>query len=241
MEGLLAGFDYKWGLSSSSSKASTNLLDGNMDEAKFKAAMDTGKINPFLMPGQTQTAEAQALINGAKAFGSLYGGKATLVQADGTISGEIYRLPAGPLSMAVGFDLRKESFRFKEDRSVQPAIIGVTAPPSLEQASRNVSAVLGEAIVPVVKDLEAQVAVRYDRYNDFGSTTNPKVGLRWAAAPVLVVRGSYSSGFHAPDFGALYAGEGTGQFTGVVPRRCGHLGLQDPAIDPHWRQPQPEA
>ena len=238
MEGVLAGFDYKWGLSSAGSKASTMLLDGNLDEVKFKAAMETGKINPFLLPGQSQTAEAMALIESAKVFGSLYGGKATLTQADGTISGEIFKLPAGAVSMALGFDVRKEGFRFKEDRSEQPAIIGVTAPPSLAQAKRDVRAFFGELAVPIVKGLDAQLAVRNDHYSDFGSTTNPKVGLRWELAPSFLMRGSYSTGFHAPDFGALYAGESTGQFTSDVndPVLCpGGVGTSGCKIRPATR------
>ena len=33
--------------------------------------------------------------------------------------------------------------------------------------------------MPIVKTLEGNVAVRYDHYSDFGSTTNPKFSLRW--------------------------------------------------------------
>ena len=41
-----------------------------------------------------------------------------------------------------------------------------------------VNALFAEADIPVVKNLEAQLAVRYDRYSDFGSSVNPKVALR---------------------------------------------------------------
>lgn len=217
MEGTLAQWDYKWGLSTAGSTANTVLGDGNLYEAKFKAAMDTGLINPFLRPGQSQTPEAMALIEGAKARGvALYGGGTRLREADFTVSGEVAKLPAGPLQLAVGGDLRKENFFFREDQSGQPAIIGVSAPASLPRADRTVKAVFAELAVPIVKNLDAQVAVRHDRYSDFGNTTNPKVALRWQPVQPLLLRASYGRGFHAPDFDALYAGETDGQFNSDV-------------------------
>jgi iron complex outermembrane recepter protein len=218
MEGLVAGWDYKLGLSTGQSKGETVLGDGNLYEGRFKAAMDTGLINPFLLPGQSQTPQALALIDGAKAIGAkLYGGKATVRQVDGSLSRELFNLPAGPLAMAVGFDVRKESFDFRDDQSSQTeAIIGAGSPAALPKVDRDIKAVFAELNVPIVKNLEAQFAVRSDRYSDFGSTTNPKVALSWRPMPSLLLRGSYNKGFHAPDFGPLYEGSTDGQFTSDV-------------------------
>ncbi len=233
LEGTLAGWDYKLGLSSSESKAKTLLGDGNMLTDKIYAALATGLINPFLLPGQTQTQAALDLINGAKAKGlGLYGGTATVAQIDGSMSRELFKLPAGSVGAAFGFDVRKESYRFKEDQSDQPAINGVTAPSSLAKATRDIAAIYGELQVPIIKDLDAQLAVRHDRYSDVGSTTNPKVALRWQPIKQVGFRGSYSTGFHAPDFNSLYGGTSTGQFnsdindpvlcpTGKEARGCG--------------------
>jgi iron complex outermembrane receptor protein len=215
-EGLLAGWDYKLGLSTASSKGDTNYLDGYLNEARFKAVMETGLINPFLRPGQTQTAEALALIESAKFRGPLYGGEAKLDQFDLVGSRELIKLPAGPLAVAFGIDLRQESFRFRNDTVGQPAIIGAGSPAALAKAERDITAVFAELAVPLVKNLEAQVAVRHDRYSDFGETTNPKVALRWQPSQQFLMRGSYNTGFHAPDFGPLYEGENTGQFNSDI-------------------------
>jgi iron complex outermembrane receptor protein len=48
--------------------------------------------------------------------------------------------------------------------------------------------------------------VRYDDYTGFGSTTNPKVSLRFAPVDQLVMRGSYSTGFRVPTFNQLFFG-----------------------------------
>ena len=233
LEGNLSGWDYKFGLSSSESKATTLLGDGNMLRVDINAALSSGIINPFLLPGQSQTQQAQDAINAAEAKGlSLYGGKATVKQFDGSVSKELVALPAGPLAIAVGLDVRTENYRFNQSQDTQPAILGVSAPSTLEKVSRDIKAVYGELQVPIVKNLDLQLAVRHDRYSDVGSTTNPKVAAKWQLLPQLGFRSSYSTGFHAPDFNSLYGGAATGQFnsdindpilcpTGKEPRGCG--------------------
>lgn len=218
VDGIVAGWDYKIGFSSSESKATTLLGDGNMITDKITSALTSGLINPFLLPGQTQTQQAFDLINAAKAKGlSLYGGRGSTKQFDGNFSREIMTLPAGNMAAALGFEVRKENYRFNDDTGgTQPAIVGVTAPSSLNSVSRDIKAVYGELQIPVIKNLDAQLAVRYDKYNDFGSTTNPKVAVRWAPMPELAFRSSYSTGFHAPDFDALYGGNSTGQFNSDI-------------------------
>ncbi len=216
-DGIVAGWDYKVGLSTAQSKATTVLGDGNMITDKINAAITSGIINPFLLPGQSQTQAATDAINAAKATGfSLYGGQANTKQFDGNISKEIFKLPAGFVAAAVGFDLRKEEYRFREDQDNQPAILGVTAPASLAKVDRKIKAIYGELQIPVIKDLDVQLAARYDKYSDVGSTTNPKVAIRWQPVQMLGFRSSYSTGFHAPDFDDLYGGDTTGQFNSDI-------------------------
>jgi iron complex outermembrane receptor protein len=216
LEGVGFGWDYRVGVSTASSKGSTNYLDGYLDEVKFKAAMDTGLINPWVENGQRQTPEAMALIEGAKFRGSLYGGEAKLDQIDAVVSRELMQLPAGPLAGALGLDLRKESFQFNDRTQNHPVIIGAGSPASLDKASRKISALFGELQVPIIKNLDGQFALRHDRYDDFGSTTNPKVALRFQPTKQLLLRASAGRGFHAPDFGPLYEGENSGQFTSDI-------------------------
>ena len=218
LDGVMAGWDYKVGFSSASSTATTVYGDGVMYVNLLSAAMLSGKVNPFLMPGQSQTAEGQALIDAAKAKGdSLYGGKASVTQLDGTISRDLFALPAGPLAIAVGFDIRNEKYKFEDQTTAnKAAVTGVGSSPSLSQAKRDISAVFGEVQIPVIKDLDLTFAIRRDDYSDFGSTTNPKAAIRWQPAKQVMFRGSYSTGFHAPDFEPLYGGGSEGQFNSDI-------------------------
>ncbi len=205
VEGLIGKYDYKLGLSTAGNKAESTLGDGYLKDAQFNTALATGLINPWLLPGQTQTPAAMALINGAKAAGTkLFGGQAGLVQFDGAISGELMALPAGPLAFAAGFDVRKESYKFSDGSTSTVTVRDAPFDAEFAKVSRNIRAVYGELAIPVAKNFEATVAVRHDRYSDFGGTTNPKFAFKWTPFNELLVRGSTSSGFRAPSFFQLY-------------------------------------
>ncbi|MDQ2990884.1 MAG: TonB-dependent receptor [Pseudomonadota bacterium] len=212
LEGLVGGWDYKTGLSMAGSKAETVLNNGYVYNTAFLDALGTGKINPFLLPGQSQTQEATDLLKSVAAFGPLYGGSTSLVQLDGVLSKDLFKLPAGPLAAAVGFDLRRETYKFDDAiyHTGKPLVNGVGSGPALSEVKRKIAALYAELSVPVIKDMDLQLAVRTDHYSDFGNTTNPKIALRYQPIKQLVLRGSANRGFHAPDYDALYSGETLG-------------------------------
>ncbi len=242
LDGTLAGkWDYKLGVSTAGSKADSVLGNGFLYTAPLIAALGSGKVNPFLLPGQTQTAEAIALMEAAKARGAkLFGGEATLLQADGSVTGEVWQLPAGAVSMAVGFDLRRESYKFADGSKGSQPIFNVPFDAEFPKVSRNVAAAYAEVLVPIIKGLEVTGAVRHDRYSDFGGTTNPKVSFRWNPVEQVLLRGSYNTGFRAPSFFQVYGATGDSQIPGNIkdPVLCGP-GVTDPsvcAIRPNARQ-----
>src|SRR5581483_681236 len=88
-------------------------------------------------------------------------------------------------------------------------------------ASRSVESFYLEAVVPILHGIEAQLAARYDHYSDFGSTTNPKVALRWQPVKSLLLRGSWGTGFRAPTLYDLYTPQLVGFADDVAdPVRC---------------------
>lgn len=206
LEGLLADkWDYKLGLSRAESKTRTSLIDGYGYTDKIYAALGGGKINPWLAPGQSQTAEALQLIESTKFKGAFQHGKTSMTQLDGAISGDIWQLPAGPLAMAAGFDFRHETYDFGQDVDATKILLS-PGNAALNGASRDVRALYTEMLVPVMKDLEVQLALRRDNYSVIGATTNPKVSFRYQPGSRVVLRGSANKGFLAPSFNQLYAG-----------------------------------
>ncbi|MYM36206.1 TonB-dependent receptor [Duganella sp. FT94W] len=125
--------------------------------------------------------------------------KSGLTQLDGKISGELFNLPAGAVGLAVGAELRKESLTTDPDPlSVAGELYHQAQLPPGFSNDRRISSVYVESTVPLLKSVEAQLAVRHDHYSDYGNSTTPKVGLKWTATPTLMLRGTYAEGFRAP-------------------------------------------
>src|SRR5258706_10921236 len=170
--------------------------------------LNSGRVN---LCGPNTPAIVQELA-ATNSIGEGFSGKSTSQSLQGKVSGEIMNLPAGSLAMAVGFEARKE----KLTQTPAPVLAtgdlsgfgGNVLPVS---ADRDVNAIYGELNIPILKTLEANVAVRTDDYSDFGRTTNPKASLRWQPSRDILLRSSYGKGFLAPSLYQLF----TPQISGV--------------------------
>ncbi|MYN27502.1 TonB-dependent receptor [Duganella levis] len=91
------------------------------------------------------------------------------------------------------------------------------------KASRNLYSIYGELAVPVLTNLDAQVALRGDHYSDFGTTWNPKLALAWRPSDKVLLRGSATTSFKAPTLPEI--GSVTTAYATVADwARCGPLG-----------------
>ena len=205
LQGAFGNWDWKTALTMGRSEADATLAGGYYYSVPFRDLLASGQLNPWLLPGQTQTPAALAALQAASATGAkLVGGETTLTQVDGAISGEIWKLPAGPLAMAVGFDWRKETYEFIVTNDSGNVIGDVPSDTAQPKVDRKVSAIYAELNIPILRGLEANLAVRHDDYSDFGTTTNPKVSASWRPIDQLMFRASWGEGFHAPTFVQLY-------------------------------------
>ena len=232
LDGDIGRYAYKLGLSTGSSEGYANLIDGYAYSALLNAALKTGVINPWVKPGEKQTAAAMALIESTKARGRLQGGETGLTQFDGNLSGEVMKLPAGTLDFAVGFDVRRESYEFAPGSgfscvstlatTVVTDVLLCPGNSAVPKVSRDVKAVYAELAVPVFKGLDLQLAVRHDEYSGIGGTTNPKVAFAYRPSSVVLLRGSLNTGFRAPSFQQLSLNLGPRDLTTTYndPIRC---------------------
>lgn len=125
--------------------------------------------------------------------------KSALTQIDGKVSGELFNLPAGAVGLAIGTEFRRESLSTMPDPlAVEGEFYHQAQLPPGFSNDRNISSIYAESTIPLLKSLEASLAVRHDHYSDYGNSTTPKVGLKWSATPAFMVRGTYAEGFRAP-------------------------------------------
>ncbi len=243
-EGDFGAYSYRVGASSGQAKGDTYLKQGYAFTQKLVDALATGIINPFLQPGQQQTQQAKDLIESTQARGRVFGGKTSVTQFDGSVSGPLMKLPAGSLDFAVGFDSRKEGYEFSgtqgftcvstfttANAALPNSVMGCPGNASSPKLTRDINAVFAELAVPVFKSLSMQLAVRHDNYSQIGGTTNPKIALRWQPTETFILRASANTGFRAPTPQQLNLGTVELALTGTFrdPVRCA-----DPAnpIDP---------
>ena len=226
---LNAKWDYRVGLSQAYSESQSKLGTGYVYTAALNQVLGSGIVNPFLPPGQAQSQAALDALAGISAKGvTLYGGKTVLTQFDAALSGEVFGLPAGPVMLAVGTDLRREQYRFNGDAreaSARPQILGAAFDDfnALAPVSRTVRALYAELLVPIATSLDLTVAGRQDHYTGFGNTFNPKVTLRYQPSDKLLFRASYNTGFRAPSFNQLFNGVAESPYSGrdlVDPAKC---------------------
>jgi iron complex outermembrane receptor protein len=125
--------------------------------------------------------------------------KFTDKSVDLIVNGHLQATPAGDIGIAVG-----GSYRSEDLNSITTTSTGLAVP---LQFDRHVIAGFGEVYVPIVgtanripmvEALEFSASARIDKYSDFGSTTNPRIGLRWAPWTDFSVRASYGKSFRAP-------------------------------------------
>jgi iron complex outermembrane recepter protein len=121
---------------------------------------------------------------------------------DAKTDGSLFSLPAGAVRLAVGGSYREDGVRSTRVRVVPNTGYQVRA-----VEWRGVVSAYGELYAPLVsaqqgipgvKRVDLSVAGRFDHYSDFGSTSNPKVGLVWTPVSGLDLRGTYSTSFRAP-------------------------------------------
>jgi iron complex outermembrane recepter protein len=163
--------------------------------------LNSGTVNLF----GPNTPEVSAAVRATNFIGQVFEGKAKSDVVDGKISGEIFSMPAGRAALAVGGQAMSEDF------TQTPAAVLATGDLSgfggnvlPVDKSRDSYAAFAELNVPLLRTLEGNVAVRYDHYSDFGSTTNPKYSLRWQPTRNLLLRTSYGTGFLAPSLYQLW-------------------------------------
>jgi iron complex outermembrane receptor protein len=168
--------------------------------------------NLFGGPHSTPQATIDA-VRGSYATNSRYRMWSLTVRADGPL----LALPAGDVKLAIGGERRQELFVDRpspdDTASLKPVLSSVTDLPGERKITAGFAEIFvpmfgSGAQVPLIEKLDLSIAGRIEHYNDFGTTTNPKLGLSWQPVGGLTLRGSYGKSFRAPGINDLRQGRG---------------------------------
>lgn len=113
-------------------------------------------------------------------------------------SRDVFTLPGGPVSVGFGLDFTHNALNEQFPASFAN---GDQASPiySFAVGDQNVTALYGELVAPVLKNLEVDASARVDHYGEFGNSVTPKVGVKYEPIQEFTLRGTYSQGFRAPN------------------------------------------
>ncbi len=135
---------------------------------------------------------------------------------------DLFALPGGDVGFAAGVEYRRETQKDDRDGRVDGTInftdsvtgqayvgdlIGSSPSPDTK-GSRNVMSAYAELAVPLVspemeiplvRNLEMQLAGRYEDFSDAGDVAKPKVAVAWDLIDGLRLRASWAQGFKAPN------------------------------------------
>jgi iron complex outermembrane receptor protein len=224
--GNVKGYDYDVAYTHNSSDVTERTISGYQNQTALASLLSNN--NAFNPLTQYQSPELAAQIRGTNYVGPVMNAVLRNDAVNARISGDLFQLPAGMVKFAVGASLVDENLSVNPSAAYQSGDVsgygGAQLPLS---ASRNSSAVFAEAIVPIVKHLEADLAVRHDRYPN-ASATNPKISLRYQPFQQLLLRGSYGKGFREPSLPELMNQQTLGtsaNITDPVTKQTGQFNL----------------
>ncbi|WP_225444632.1 TonB-dependent receptor plug domain-containing protein [Pseudomarimonas arenosa] len=123
------------------------------------------------------------------------------------LTGDLFELPAGPLSFAAGYEHRvQDGFYLPDALTVAGEYNGVPSLPTF--GKYDVDEYFAEFNIPVYANegsqLDLSAAARYSDYSTSGGDTTGKFGFRWQFGDQFVFRGSIAEGFRAPSIGELF-------------------------------------
>ncbi len=152
-----------------------------------------------------------------------------LLVFDALLGGEFMDMAGGSAAVALGLQYRERNTTSRAPAINYPgipnAILGYDATGTPDEFhyvannfecsqcifnfdnTRDTSAAFIELSLPFLENVETQIAVRYEDYGgNIGSEVSPKVAMSWRPVDSLILRGSFSQSFRAPNIDIIEQG-----------------------------------
>lgn len=124
--------------------------------------------------------------------------------------GSTMELPGGSIGAAVGYEHREDDFVFVPSQDLAAGTIaGFNGSPA-SGGGFDVDAFYGEVYLPILDNLELELAARTSDYSTAGSVSSFKVSGSWAPIDQLRVRAGFNTAVRAPNIGELFQPQAEG-------------------------------
>ena len=177
---------------------------------EIQNAIDDGTLDYFNVQGLPFEQWRDNTVGTLTAFNhtGMFQADTDVITIDGSLSFDMFQMNNGPVPLVVGFEYFSSSFTQENDPESNRLIIaGTSGGDNIYGVGRKITTFYAESVVPLFSTLELDLAVRYDDYDDFGGTTNPKVSVAWRPWDSWLFRASYGEGFRAPNMQELYGNQ----------------------------------
>lgn len=151
-------------------------------------------------------------------------GDTSSTTANFILSGDLFDMPAGPVGFAAVAEIGRQTTDLRSDprlnplRPIDSQTVYNLVSSGRTEGERDRYALGVEFRVPLLESLTANIAGRYDKYDDITQVDDAitqQFGLEWRPLDRLLLRASYSTSFRAPDMQLVYA-EGAASFSGIL-------------------------
>lgn len=127
---------------------------------------------------------------------------------------ELFEMPAGPVGFLIGYEARYEDYVDDRDPRLDGTIDFIdfegegypftsdvmnSSPTPDGEGERTTNSVFAELQIPLLDTLDVQLAARYENFSDVDDTTVGKFAFGWNPIDWLLLRGSVSTAFRAPN------------------------------------------
>ncbi len=150
---------------------------------------------------------------------------------EGSVTGNLFTLPAGPVGAAFGFQIREESIDDLPGYQARNRNMALFSSAGQTKGTDKVKEVFAEFSVPVAKGLpgiesfDVSVSGRYSDYDSYGNSSTYKFGMNWQITPSWRIRATQGSSFRAPALYEQFLGAQTGYQGQSAVDPCFNYGL----------------
>ncbi|MBO9546754.1 TonB-dependent receptor [Caulobacter sp.] len=176
-----------------------------------RKCVDVNWMSPDFLAGK-YTPEEQAFLFDTETGKTIY----KQLAIEGSVSGDLFKLPAGTVGAAFGVAYRKDEINDTPGAITQAGNIWGSSTSGITAGKDTTKEIYGELSVPLVKSvpfiqsLDLSLSGRYTDVNSYGSDQTYKVGLNWQIIPSVRVRATRGTSFRAPALFELYKNAETG-------------------------------